>query len=71
MTVLCECCELPLASCGKAAETKQRQEAAAERKQRLVDGWMEAKWPGKCLRCGEFFKPRDLIHPYAQGWACC
>lgn len=57
----CECCDLPVTSCGKAAEGRQRAEARAERERLARLGAFVAVWPGHCVRCGEPFQAGDLI----------
>lgn len=72
MTARCTCCDLPVASCGKALEDARRAAAAAERTVRLAfPGWVAAAWPGLCLRCGDRFAAGAPIRSYAQGWSCC
>lgn len=60
----CECCDLPVASCGKAAEQLARREAMLER-QRLAQlpNAMPAQYAGTCGACGEWFKVGDIIGP--------
>jgi hypothetical protein len=65
MTARCECCDLPVASCGKAAETKQRREDQRQRMQLRVRlmaaGWLLSRYPGFCVRCGEPYPEGTLI----------
>lgn len=56
----CECCDLPVSSCGKAAEHRQRVALARWRSQLRERGWFESAWPGVCP-CGEPFKEKALI----------
>lgn len=80
MTVRCVCCDLPEVSCGRAAETRQRQQLAQWR-QSLVDrGWILADYPGYCVQCGVGFTPGVAIRSRSQwhpggvgGWVaeCC
>jgi len=71
----CECCELPLVSCGKAAETKQRAEAKARRVALLRrPGWFPSDFPGACARCSEWFPVGTPIRrDQVKGWLaeCC
>lgn len=67
----CDCCDLPADSCGKQLENQQRRDAAEERAHRLANGWHEAQYPGRCLRCAEHFPAGTAITSYAQAWACC
>jgi hypothetical protein len=71
----CECCDLLMASCGKAVEARQSAERAAER-QRIVHlpGVVPAQYPGVCGDCGERFKPGTLLRSMPPaGWRaeCC
>jgi hypothetical protein len=71
----CECCDLDEASCGRAAETKQRRELAAFRRKLLARGWIVAIWPGFCVRCGADFEQGVPIRKAVggPGWIaeCC
>lgn len=75
MTQRCECCDLPIESCGKAAEDKQRREQQQERRRLLAHpAWFAALYPGVCERCGERFEPGTPIRMVAHsGWRaqCC
>lgn len=72
------CCDLPVESCGKAAELLVRREAMLER-QRLaqIRGAMPAQYAGTCGACGAWFAVGDIIGPPPSGaligWAgpCC
>jgi hypothetical protein len=72
---LCECCELPLVSCGKAAEAKQRAQAKAVRATLLCrPGWFPSSFPGPCARCSEWFEVGTPIRKdVVKGWLaeCC
>lgn len=62
MAKRCDCCDLPVESCGKAAEQRARQEDANARSQALAQpGWFQAQWPGQCGVCGVWFKAGDPI----------
>lgn len=71
----CECCWLPVASCGKAAEAKQRAEVKARRAELLRRReWFAATYPGVCARCGEWFATDTPIRKdNIKGWLaeCC
>jgi hypothetical protein len=72
----CECCDLPVSSCGKAAEDKQRAADNAERAELYTRGFIPARYPGVCSRCGERFAQDDPIRgTYGTGsWIgglCC
>lgn len=73
MTARCDCCDLPASSCGKATETRQRQEQAGLRRSLLEYGWFPARYPGSCCHCGEVFGVDALIHRDGEGWLaeCC
>lgn len=50
----CDCCDLPLYSCGRGAEQRQQTETAAERRRLLHQpGAIPARYPGICSRCNE------------------
>jgi hypothetical protein len=57
----CECCDLPISSCGKAAEARQRADARAQRRYLIRLGWFESLYPGVCDRCDVPFRPGTLI----------
>ena len=61
-TARCVCCDLPVESCGKAVEARQRNEDRAERV-RLVKtpGAFFAQWPSRCVGCGDLFSAGDPI----------
>lgn len=61
--VRCECCDLPVYSCGKSAEDGQRKLDAATRRWLINHGWFTAQWPGVCGRCCKPFYSQTLIHP--------
>ncbi|MGH3834170.1 MAG: hypothetical protein ACRDSF_00480 [Pseudonocardiaceae bacterium] len=71
-TERCECCDLPVYSCGKAEEAAQRH---ARRRQALIKaGWTPAHYRGVCVRCGERFGADALIrYVGGSGWRaeCC
>jgi hypothetical protein len=69
----CECCDLPVSSCGKAAEAVQRQQLMAERALLLAAGWFPARWAGECAGCGYWFKMGALIRRDGEDWRseCC
>lgn len=66
----CECCDLPVESCGKAVEQAQRAEEKAERARLLRRGFIEARYDGRCANCGAFLAVGSLIaHVSALGHA--
>lgn len=70
----CDCCDLPVYSCGKAKETRLRQEWKADRSRLEARGWLSAIYPGVCEQCRERFEPGTLIRMVAHsGWRaeCC
>lgn len=73
--IRCLCCDLPIESCGKQAEVRQRAERAASRAVLIQHGWFEAQYPGKCATCSTWFAAGDLIRrdPTQLSWQgeCC
>lgn len=70
----CDCCDLPVESCGKAAEQRQRAEAQRERTMLLArTSWFEASYPGTCSSCGERFPAGEPITKHGGGYkaSCC
>lgn len=68
----CECCDLPVSSCGKAAGTRARAEHLQEQRRLRALGFMPAAYPGVCSACGEPFRPGTLIRAdRPSGWRCC
>lgn len=65
----CECCDLPVESCGKALETRQRAEAKARRQRALASDprAFPASYDGTCA-CGDRFKAgTPIVHTF-DGW---
>lgn len=77
MVVRCDCCDLPVESCGKAVEQRLRNQDANERLRALdVPGAARAVFPGLCCRCQEPIKIGDPIRwdtTHHDGWLryCC
>lgn len=71
--VRCACCDLPTYSCGKNAETRQRQHQQAGRTTLFAAGWIPAQYPGVCCRCGDVIEVDSLIRRDGDGWLgeCC
>lgn len=74
--VRCECCDLPVLSCGKARETELRRQDRRRRAWLTSRGWFPSQWPGSCERCGEAFTQGTLIRrdPSEDGYRsadCC
>ena len=70
----CECCELPVYSCGKAVEDRQRRYEQAERAALLTRlSWFAAHHCGFCVSCGEWYERDTPITAGAGGWRaeCC
>lgn len=69
----CECCDLPVTSCGKAAEQRLRDDAAQLRRRLERNGWQAAAWPGTCLLCGDPFAAGAMIVRGRDGYRaeCC
>lgn len=57
----CECCDLPIESCGKEIEQHQIAEHAAANAELMTRGWFPAKYPGECAACGSPFDTNDMI----------
>ena len=70
----CECCDLPVAMCGRAAERRQAAEEANARSLLLAQrGWIAAAYPGTCAGCGTRYEVGSPIHHLPGGWGsdCC
>lgn len=63
----CDCCDLPVESCGKRIEAARAAADRAERA-RLFDlpGVFRALWPGSCAGCGERFAEGDPIKRFSK-----
>lgn len=57
----CDCCDLPVESCGKAAEVAQRAALDAWRKWLCRHGWFRSNYAGSCHQCGTEFKAGSVI----------
>ena len=58
----CDCCDLPLFSCGKALEARQRKELLSRRARLLARAeYFPAAYGGRCGRCSEPIAPGDPI----------
>lgn len=65
----CDCCDLPVASCGKAAEQRQRAEAKADRPRHGAE--VVARFSGRCPYGNERITPGDrLVYDEEYGWCC-
>lgn len=71
----CDCCDLPVSSCGRAVEQRQRDEERARRERALdEDGTIEAVYPGVCPTCGTYFLPGEPLRRHNRAWfpvLCC
>ena len=70
----CQCCDLPVYSCGKAKETELRREWRQDRERLEAQGWRSSLYPGACEHCHEWFATGTLIRMVAgSGWRaeCC
>ena len=70
----CECCDLPLYSCGKALEVQFRLAEQQERADLLsCPGWFAARCLGQCGVCGGWFEIGTPILADVCGWRaqCC
>ena len=58
----CDCCDLPVISCGRFVEQQLRQETAQERARLAgLPGVFLAVFSGACATCGERITPGDTI----------
>lgn len=58
----CDCCDLPVYSCGKAQEEIERREEAALREQlREHPRWFPSIYPGTCSGCDGYFEVGTYI----------
>lgn len=69
----CVCCDLPVASCGRAAEAAQTKERWVRRRQFLQAGAFPAAHDGTCEGCDDRFRAGQLIRRMPRGWRaeCC
>lgn len=68
----CDCCDLPVMSCGKATDQRERAEQLQERERLTSLGFIPAGYAGVCSACGEWFPVGALIHANRpNGWRCC
>ena len=71
----CECCDLPVESCGKAAEQRARRDDAAVLTTAFAAPHVvAAQYPGRCADCGEWFPADTPIYAGEGGWTnpvCC
>lgn len=72
----CECCDLPVESCGLAAERRQIAEVNLERARLLsLPGAIAARFPSKCGSCGQRYDAgTPIIAHRNRGWRsleCC
>lgn len=70
----CDCCELPVSMCGKAAEQRLRAAETAKRKALLaLPGVIGARYSGTCGGCGEHFAEGAPIKRRDRTWVadCC
>lgn len=65
----CTCCDLPVSSCGKAAEQRQRATARAERTPHGAT--TTARYEGRCRYGNERVAVGDpLVYDEEYGWVC-
>lgn len=65
----CDCCDLPVESCGRAVERAQLAQLVAERRRLLaLPGVIAAQYPGACSGCGERFVVGDPIARHEGRW---
>lgn len=75
MTDRCTCCDLPVQSCGHAADQAAARQRKALRQQALAEpGVVPAQHPGRCPGCDTKFLPGEPIRKGPDGWhgvLCC
>lgn len=76
----CECCDLPIYSCGKADARRLAAEAEADRWRLLsMPGVIPAAFASRCVTCGDRYPKGTPIRHLAgdpvtfagRGWSCC
>lgn len=71
----CECCDLPVESCGREAQRRQDAERIAEFDAAFRrPGVIPAQFIGKCARCDERIRIGDPLRGAPDGWIgelCC
>lgn len=71
----CDCCDLPVESCGKAAAQREAEVERVIREVVLLEpGTIEAKFTGPCKGCGTWVKVGDPIRLHEGDWMgrlCC
>lgn len=70
---LCDCCELPIKSCGRALEQRRLTEVRQRNRRVLAaPGVIEANFGGRCPDCSQTFHEGDPIARNADGlWSHC
>lgn len=63
----CECCDLFISACGKRKQAQQAAELREFRSRLRQVGWFVAKWPGRCVQCGNEFDAGDMIKTERYG----
>lgn len=75
MAERCECCDLPVDQCGRAADEAQRRERKALYQQALATpGVIPSKYGGVCPGCGTRYVEGAPIRRGPDGWhgiMCC
>ena len=79
MTARCDNTDLLVDQCAHCRGLADpEEEARSDRKDLVTSGlWFDAKWPGKCWACGEWFREGAAIRPvdagHGSGWIadCC
>lgn len=71
----CDCCDLPVSSCGKAVEQKVAAERRAEIARVLMEpGVVAARHSGTCVTCASRYPEGEPIKHTEDGWSgalCC
>ena len=72
-TTRCECCDLPVESCGKAAEQLQRRIRQQEIENLQRRGWFPSAYGGSCFSCSSHFTKGTMIKAVLGGYKaeCC
>ncbi len=61
----CDCCDLPVTSCGRAVEQRQRTEAADRRRALIATRrYFPSQYRGGCAGCSEWYAAGALITPH-------
>lgn len=69
----CDCCDLPVESCGKEAERRQRIERNSQLSELARKGFFPSQYGGNCFSCGLPFPKGTHIKAVMGGYKaeCC